>query len=152
VTTKAILRSCGTFEIATGVALIIVPGFVVGEIFGGSLSDDIAIAGLAGLGPLLLLGLVCWPTGDAINARLVWSQLAYTSLTALYLGFLRLESGFGSALLWPTCALHGLIAILLGGMAYERFSITKSGRTNQHYAWPQTFDRGEQDSTSPIQT
>jgi hypothetical protein len=131
-TTKTLLRICASFEIATGVALSMVPDFVVREIFGGgSLDGDIAMARGAGFG-VLLLGLICWPIGDDVDTRLLWAQLAYNVLTALYLGYLKQEGGFTSTLLWPTCALHGLIAIMLIGLIYERFSTVKSGRANQH--------------------
>jgi hypothetical protein len=129
--TKTLLRICATFEIATGVAMIAAPGFVMREFFGGSSSADIAMARGVGFGPLLL-GSICWPVGGDIDVQGLCAQLAYTSLTALYLGYLRLEGGFTSSLLWPISALHGLIAIILTDLAFERFSIAKSGRAKQH--------------------
>ena len=130
--TKTLLRVCASFEIVAGFVLIAVPDFVIREIFGGGpLSSDVAIVGGGGLG-LLLLGLVCWPIGDDIDEQLLWAQLAYNLPAALYLGYLRLKGGFTSALLWPTCALHGLIAMLLVGLVYEKFSTVKPGRANQH--------------------
>lgn len=129
--TKTLLMMCGTFEIATGVAMIAAPGFVMREFFLGSASADIAMARAVGFGPLIL-GCICWPVGDDVDSQLIFAQLTYNSLTALYLGYLRLEGGFTSPLLLPISALHGLIAIILAGLAYERFSIVQSGRAKEH--------------------
>jgi len=50
---------CATFEIATGIALIVAPDFLVREIFGGgSLSGDIAIVRGAEFGPYYLASYV----------------------------------------------------------------------------------------------
>jgi hypothetical protein len=64
--------------------------------------------------------------------QLIFAQLTYNALTVLYLGYLRLEGGFTSSLLLPISALHGLMAIILAGLAYERFSIAQSGRAKEH--------------------
>ena len=108
-TKQTLLRVCAAFEIATGVASIANPDFV----------GDFAITRAVGVGPLLL-GLVCWPSGDDIAARIIWAQLAYNLFTAIYLGFLRLAGGFASTLLWPLCALHAVIALMLAGLVYEK--------------------------------
>ena len=118
-TKQTLLRVCAAFEIATGVASIANPDFVVREIFGGGSSGDFAITRAVGVGPLVL-GLVCWPSGDDIAARIIWAQLAYNLFTAIYLGFLRLAGGFASTLLWPLCALHAVIALMLAGLVYEK--------------------------------
>jgi hypothetical protein len=130
-TTKTLLRVCATFDGVTGIVLMAEPDFSVRELFGGGLSDNIAIARAAGLCSFFL-GLACWPSGDDIAGQVIWAQLAYNLLTALYLGDLKLTGGFVSALLWPVCAQYAVIALLLAGLAYERVSAAKIGRAIQH--------------------
>jgi hypothetical protein len=129
-TTKSLLRLCAGFVGATGLGLIISPGFVV-LLSGGGLSGDRVMAGGVGL-VLLLLSLKCWPNGDDIDGRAVWALLAYNLFTALYLGYLKFTAGFVSALLWPIFVLHAVIALLLVGLAYERVSAANIGRVNQY--------------------
>ena len=131
VTTRTLLRLCATFEGVTGIALMTEPDFIVRELFGGGLSGDIAIARATGLCSFFL-GLACWPIGDDIAGQVIWAQLAFNLLTALYLGYLKLAGGFVSALLWPVCVLYAVIALLMAGLAYERVSAAKTGRANQH--------------------
>jgi hypothetical protein len=69
-TTKSLLRLCTGFVGATGIGLIIHPGFVI-LLSGGGLSGDRPIAGGVGL-VLLLLSLTCWPNGDDIDGRAIW--------------------------------------------------------------------------------
>ena len=52
-TKQTLLRVCAAFEIATGVASIANPDFVVREIFGGGSSGDFAITRAVGVGTLL---------------------------------------------------------------------------------------------------
>jgi len=130
-TTRTLLRLCATFEGVTGIALMTEPDFIVRELFGGGLSGDIAIARAAGLCSFFL-GLACWPIGDDIAGQVIWAQLAFNLLTALYLGYLKLAGGFVSALLWPVCVLYAVIALLMAGLAYESVSAAKTGRANQH--------------------
>jgi hypothetical protein len=136
-TTRTLLRLCATFEGVTGIALMAEPDVIVRELFGGGLSGDITIARAAGF-CLFFLSLVCWPSEDDTAGQVIWAQLAYNLLTALYLGYLKLAGGIVSALLWPVCALYAVIALLLAGLAYERVSAAKTGRANQHRCWAQT--------------
>jgi hypothetical protein len=126
-TTQTLLSVCAAFEIATGVASIAKPDFVVREIFGGDLSGDITIAKAVGF-VLLILGLVCWQRGDDTA---IWALLVYNLFTALYLGFLRLAGGFVSTLLWPLCALHAVITLMLAGLAYESISTARARRESK---------------------
>jgi hypothetical protein len=94
-------------------------------LLGAGLSDSgIAVARLTGIA-LLCLGLACWPgRDDAIRAR-----SPYNLLAALYLCYLRVGGGFVSYLLWPACALHAVLALLMARPAYERISGAKAART-----------------------
>jgi hypothetical protein len=94
-TARMLVRVCSILEVATGVALIANPDFVVRALFGVGLSGDVAIARRAGIGPLLL-GLMCWPRGDDIPTPVIWAQLTYNLLVALYLGYLRIDDKFVS--------------------------------------------------------
>src|SRR5260370_3789454 len=115
-TPRTLLRLCATFEGVTGIALIVEADFIVRELFGGGLSGDIAIARAAGLCSFFL-GLACWPSGDDIAGQVIWAQLAYNLLTALYLGYLKLAGGFFRGFLFPGWALYALIRLPLGGRA-----------------------------------
>jgi hypothetical protein len=130
-TTKSMLRLCAAFEGTMGIALILNPDFVVREFFGGGASGDVTAARVTGV-ILLFLCLKCWPVGDDIEVRAVWALLTYDLLATFYLGYLKLVAGFLSALLWPIFLLHAVIALLLIGLASERFSAAMIDRANQH--------------------
>ena len=107
-----VLLSAG-IEIATGAALIAVPGFVGRTLLGADLpAAGIAVARVAGLG-LFSLGIACWPGGNETTPQAVRALFIYNLLAALYLGYLRAGAGFVSYLLWPACVLHALLTILL---------------------------------------
>ena len=119
-TTRTLVVLDAALEVATGVALIADPTFVVRVLLGAGLSaGGIAVGRVAGLG-LLSLGLACWPSGDGASAQATWALFTYNLLVALYLGYLRLGGGFLGYLLWPAFALHALLALLLARPAYER--------------------------------
>jgi hypothetical protein len=73
-TTRSLLRLCTGFVGATGIGLIINPGFVI-LLSGGGLSGDRAMARTVGL-VLLLLSLQCRPNGDDIDGWAIWALLA----------------------------------------------------------------------------
>ena len=99
--------------------MIAVPDFVARLLLGAGLSaSGMAVARLAGFG-LLALGLACWPTADDATPSAVRALFAYNLLAALYLGYLRVGGGFVAFLLWPACALHAVLALLLARPAYE---------------------------------
>jgi hypothetical protein len=119
-TTRTLVVLDAALEVATGVALIVDPGFVVDVLLGAGLSGGgIAVGRVAGFG-LLSLGLACWPSGGDATAEATWALFTYNLLAALYLGYLRVGGGFVSYLLWPAFALHALLALLLARPAYER--------------------------------
>src|SRR5208283_3555692 len=118
--TRTLVSLSAAIEAATGVALIAGPDFVARLLLGVGLSDSgIAVARLAGLG-LLSLGLACRPSADDATPQATLALFTYNLLAALYLGYLRVGAGFVSYLLWPACALHALLALLLARPAYER--------------------------------
>jgi hypothetical protein len=118
--TRSLVKTSAALEGATGVALIADPSFVVRVLLGvGLAGGGIAIGRLAGIG-LLCLGLACWPSGDGPTPHATRALLTYNLLVAFYLGYLRVGGGFFSYLLWPACALHALLALLLARPAHER--------------------------------
>ena len=95
-------------EVATGLALLIVPSLVgqllLGERLAGVALPVVRVAGLA----LIALGIACWPGLSLVG------MFTYSTLVALYLAYLGFAGGLGGVLLWPAVALHAVLTILLG--------------------------------------
>src|ERR1035437_3972078 len=127
-TTRMLVALSSAIEAATGVALIADPTFVVRVLLGAGLSGaGIAVGRVGGLG-LLSLGMACWPGGDDATAQATRALFTYNLLAAVYLGYLRVGGGFDSYLLWPACALHALLAVLLARPAGERVLAAKAAQ------------------------
>jgi hypothetical protein len=105
---KTVLAIAAIAEVATGLALLIIPS-VVGQLLLGAGLDGVAIpaARVAGIA-LLALGIACWPGRLALVG-----MVTYSALVALYLAYLGIAGGFVGALLWPAVALHALLTVLL---------------------------------------
>jgi hypothetical protein len=101
------LKFAAVAEIATGLALLIVPS-LVGQLLLGEAPSGIAIpvARVAGIA-LTALGIACWP-GPATLGMLIYSAAVMTYLA--WLGF----AGLTGVLLWPAVALHLVLSLLLG--------------------------------------
>jgi hypothetical protein len=127
-TTKALVMVSSTIEAATGLALIIDPELVARILLGTDLlGGGIAVSRVAGAA-LLALGLACWPGKDDATAQTTCALFIYNFLAAIYLGYLRAGGGFVSYLLWPVCALHALLALLLARPAYAKFSAVMAAK------------------------
>lgn len=110
-------------EIATGVALIVLPDVVARLLLGTTLDDaGIAVGRLAGCG-LLSLGLACLPSEEQTTRRTTWALFVYNLLAGLYLGYLRFGGGLTGMLLVPASAIHLLFAILLARPAFAAASL-----------------------------
>ncbi len=95
-------------EIATGLALLIVPSLVGQLLLGEQLSGiAIPVARVAGIG-LFALGIACWPGPSLVG------MLTYSTVVALYLAYLGFAGGLTGVLLWPAVVLHAVLSILLG--------------------------------------
>ncbi len=117
-TTRRLVALDAAIEAGTGLALIADPGFVVRLLLGAGLTGGgIAVGRVAGFG-LMSLGLACQPIGRDADPRATRALFAYNLLVALYLGYLRIGEGFAGYLLWPAVALHTLLTLLLGRLAY----------------------------------
>ena len=105
---KNVLLFAAVGEIATGLALLIMPGLVVRSLLGAELAGvALPLARVLGIA-LVALGVACWPGATAI-----FGMLAYGALVALYLGCLGFGGEFDGVLLWPVVVLHVILTALL---------------------------------------
>ena len=95
------------FEVATGVALLIVPSLVGLLLFGVQLTGiAITVARVTGLA-LIGLGVACW-SGTPLLGMLI-----YSATVMLYLAFVGIVGGFSGILLWPAVVVHAILTALL---------------------------------------
>jgi hypothetical protein len=96
-------------ELATGVALLVVPSLVGRLLLGAELAGvAIPVARVLGIA-LIALGIACWPGRTALCGMLTYSVLA-----TAYLAWLGVHGHWVGSLLWPAVGLHGVMAILVG--------------------------------------
>jgi hypothetical protein len=104
---KWMLPAAAIAEVATGVALLIVPSPVGQLLLGDELTGvAIPVARVTGIA-LIALGIACW-----LGPPLV-GMLVYTTFVMLYLAYIGLVGGLGGILLWPAVVLHMILALLL---------------------------------------
>jgi hypothetical protein len=106
---KLILVTAAVAELATGLALVIVPSLVVHLLLGAELSGvALPVARIAGLA-LIALAIACWPGPPIVG------MLAYSTAALLYLGYLGVafDGRMTGVLLWPAIAVHLAISVLL---------------------------------------
>jgi hypothetical protein len=102
-------------EIATGLALLLVPSIVGRLLLGEELTGGaIPVARVAGIA-LIALGVACWPGTPTAG------MLTYSATVTLYLAYVGLAGAFGGALLWPAVVLH----LILTGLLFRE---SKSGK------------------------
>ena len=111
---KKVLTIAAVIEVATGMALLIVPSLVgrllFGEEFTGIVMPVARVLGIA----LLALGVGCWPGSTAFCG-----MLTYSALVTLYLLYLAIQSEWVGPLLWPVVALHGILTALLAWASFQ---------------------------------
>lgn len=110
-----ILVVAAVSEIATGVALLILPSIVGRLLLGVELTGiAIPIARVAGIA-LIALGLACWPGPEAVavDSRALRAMLTYNLLATLYLAYLGIGSQWVGSLLWPVVAIHAGLTFFL---------------------------------------
>jgi hypothetical protein len=104
---RKVIAFAAVAEIATGLALLVVPSLVGRVLLGEDLAGiAIPVARVAGIA-LVALGIACWPGPARIG------MLTYGIAVTLYLAYLGLAGGVGGMLLWPAVALHAIVTILL---------------------------------------
>jgi len=105
---KRVLAVAAVAEVATGMALLIVPSLVGRLLFGaeftGVANPAARVTGIA----LLALGVGCWPGSTALCG-----MLTYGALVTLYLAYLGVIGEWVGPLLWPAVVLHGILTVLL---------------------------------------
>jgi len=105
---KKILTVAAVLELATGMALVIVPSLIgrllFGEEFTGIVMPVARVLGIA----LIALGVGCLPGSTALCG-----MLTYSGLATLYLLSVAIRGEWVGPLLWPVVVLHGILTVLL---------------------------------------
>jgi hypothetical protein len=110
-TDTRLLATTAAVEVATGIALILMPGNAAALLLAQPLdATGIAVARLAGIA-LLSLGLTCWLGRGGFAAAA--GMLAYNGLATAYLALLGLTGAASGPLLWPAVILHAVLSVLL---------------------------------------
>jgi hypothetical protein len=111
---KKVLTVAAVVEVATGMALLIVPSLVGRLLFGaeftGVANPAARVTGIA----LLALGVGCWPESTALCG-----MLTYGALATLYLAYLGVIGEWVGPLLWPAVVLHGILTVLLARASFQ---------------------------------
>jgi hypothetical protein len=110
-----LLTVAAIVEVATGMALLIVPSLVgrllFGEEFTGVVIPVARVLGMA----LLALGVCCWPGSTPLCG-----MLTYSALATLYLLYRAIGGEWVGPLLWPVVVLHGILSALLARVSFRR--------------------------------
>ena len=111
---KKVLTVAAVVEVATGMALLIVPSLVGRLLFGaeftGVANPAARVTGIA----LLALGVGCWPGSTALCG-----MLTYGALATFYLAYLGVIGEWVGPLLWPAVVLHGILTVLLARAYFQ---------------------------------
>ena len=104
---KRVLVLAAISEVATGVALLIVPSLVGQLLLGAELTGiAVTVARVAGIA-LIALGVACWPGTPLVG------MLTYSAVVTLYLAYVGLTGSSTGILLWPAVVLHVIMMALL---------------------------------------
>src|SRR6476646_11531830 len=105
---KKVLTVAAVLELATGMALVIVPSLIGRLLFGEEFTGIvITVARVLGIA-LIALGVCCWPGSTALCG-----MLTYSALATLYLLYLAIRGEWVGLLLWPVVVIHALLTALL---------------------------------------
>jgi hypothetical protein len=111
---KRVLALAAFGEIATGVALLIVPSLVGRLLLGEELTGiALPVARVTGIA-LIGLGVACWPGPPRLG------MLIYSAAVTLYLAYVGFAGGMNGILLWPAVAVHLILTALLTRAAAAR--------------------------------
>jgi len=104
---RSALALAAVGEIATGLALLLVPSLVGRLLLGEELTGvAIPVARVAGIA-LVGLGVACGPGAPLAG------MLTYSATVTLYLSYVGLAGAFGGVLLWPAVVLHLVLTAFL---------------------------------------
>ena len=116
---KSLLTITALIEGVTGLALAIMPSFVVSILLGTSLTDisAILIARLAGVA-LTTIAIACWLSrSNTQSAVIVKAMLAYNVFSIVLLVYAVLFERIAGLGLWPTVLIHfGLLVWCLSSL------------------------------------
>jgi hypothetical protein len=110
---KNLLTLTAIFEGITGIALIIVPGFVVSLLLGTVLNEPagIFVSRLAGVA-LMTFGIICWLHRNNLPGALgTVKALTFYNIAAAVLLLVAFINGCSGVALWPALLLHVGLAI-----------------------------------------
>ena len=120
---KSLLTITALIEGVTGLALAIMPSFVVSILLGTSLTDisAILIARLAGVA-LITIAIACWLSrSNTQSAVIVKAMLAYNVFSIVLLVYAVLVEQISGPGLWPAVLLHfGLLVWCLSLLRQSR--------------------------------
>jgi len=104
---RGVLVLAAIGEVATGLALLIVPS-LVGQLLLGSEVSGLAltVARVTGIA-LIGLGVACWPGPPRVG------MLIYSGAVALFLAYVGFAGSSSGMLLWPAVAVHVALSLLL---------------------------------------
>ena len=104
---RRVLVLAAISEVATGVALLLVPSLVGQLLFGAELTGiAMTVARVTGIA-LTALGVACWPGTPLVG------MLTYSVAVTLYLAYVGFAGGLTGILLWPAVVLHVILTALL---------------------------------------
>ena len=104
---RKVLIFAAVSEVATGVALLIVPWLVGQLLLGAELTGvAVTVARVSGIA-LIALGVACWPGTPLVG------MLTYSAAVTLYLAYVGFAGGLTGILLWPAVAVHAVLTFLL---------------------------------------
>jgi len=111
---KKVLAVAAVLEVATGMALLLVPSLVGRLLFGAEFTGIvIPVARVLGIA-LIALGVCCWPGSTALCG-----MLTYSAVVTLYLAYLGVTGEWVGPVLWPVVVLHGILTVLLARIWFQ---------------------------------
>jgi hypothetical protein len=104
---KGALVIAAVAEVATGVALLLVPSLVGQWLLGTEMTGiALTVARVTGIA-LIALGIACWPGTPLIG------MLTYSAAVTLFLAYVGIAGSSSGILLWPVVVLHATLTVLL---------------------------------------
>lgn len=118
---KKVLVLAAVTELATGLALLIVPSLVGRMLLGVELAGvSIPVARVTGIA-LIALGVGCLPSSTAF-----YGMLTYSVLATFYLLYLGIRGEWVGPLLWPAIVLHAVLTFLLARALTKTYKKSRS--------------------------
>lgn len=108
---RVLLVTKAALEMATGIALVLVPSVVLGLLLGATIQAPAGrvVCGVAGAA-LVAIGIACWIARDDTRSRgtlgLVRATMLYDFAVATIFIGTRFELGLSGIALWPAVVLH----------------------------------------------